>query len=173
MTAIDPRTILANAIAHLRHKASGWTRHPYGWTNDHSGADILIDSTGIHLHHGDTTTLVDFDEEPAGARPDYWAPNWTDAARAVDHLCTEGLLPHRLSTGYQLAAQQWAKRVAEAEEAKRLADQQIKELAKQLRTLANNSVGVLIDQAAEVRDLRQQLADATAQTGGNVKAVAA
>lgn len=183
MTAVDPRTILANALTYLR-TSPDWCKTGNTWVQL-GGCRIALDPQGIDLISYRATTgepLVGF-QPPADpwADPDAWPADWSrSAAEAVDVLCAKGILPHRLSTGYQLASHHWAKQVTEAreaaakaQEAKALADQDVRDLAEQLATLDANIAEQMRADAATVRDLRRQLDEVTAGAGRGVKAVAA
>lgn len=150
MTDIDPRTIVANALGYLRKTpGSGWRRLPNGWHHT-SGAVVSVDIDGAD---GDITIRY-----LGGGSDIYWEDTpWHAAAQAVDSLAARGVLPHRLSTGYQLACQQWADTVAQAQEAKRLAEENVRELAEQLATLDANIAAQMRADANTVRKLQDRI----------------
>lgn len=103
-TTVDPRTILANALTYLR-TSPDWCKAGNTWIQL-GGCRIALDPQGIELISYRGTTggpLVGFQPPPdPWDAPDAWPADWSrSAAEAVDVLCAKGILPLRLSTGWQ------------------------------------------------------------------------
>jgi hypothetical protein len=94
MSTVDPRHIVASALAYLRHTAStGWHRVPYGGWRHESGTTVSISPKCLWIESPDISMAINMADEP-----------WSAAAAAVDHLVAMGHLPGTLSTGSKAVA---------------------------------------------------------------------